>query len=324
LREAPRAQPFPYNRRESTAVHTAGAARLTGENTRGMASLARRLDTNVAGDFFVDAECIDCGTCRWMAPDVFDRRRGHSRVHAQPTDGARMRRAEQAAIACPVAAIGTAEGHDLTPARDSFPAPVDGPVHHCGFHSPDSYGAASYLIVRPAGNVLVDSPRFTGPLVAAIERLGGVATMFLTHRDDVADHARFAGHFGCARVLHVDDVTRGTADVERRIDGLDAVALDDELTVIPTPGHTRGSACLLFRERHLFSGDHVAWSREADRITAFRGACWYDWQVQTESMARLAGHRFAWILPGHGAPCSLPPARMAEEMQRCVAWMRRQ
>lgn len=31
-----------------------------------MAEIAKRLATNVSGEFFVDSTCIDCGTCRLM------------------------------------------------------------------------------------------------------------------------------------------------------------------------------------------------------------------------------------------------------------------
>ncbi len=61
------------------------------------------------------------------------------------------------------------------------------------------------LVTRPAGfggNVLVDSPRFAGSLVRRIEEMGGVSLMFLSHRDDIADHAKFSAHFGCPRVMH--------------------------------------------------------------------------------------------------------------------------
>lgn len=67
--------------------------------------------------------------------------------------------------------------------------------------------------MRPEGNVLVDSPRFAAPLVRRIEAMGGVALMFLTHRDDVADHEKFHQHFGCQRIVHEADVTRPTAGV---------------------------------------------------------------------------------------------------------------
>ena len=286
-----------------------------------MASQAQRLETNVAGDFFVDGTCIDCGTCRWVAPASFNRAGEMSRVYRQPADASATRRAEMALLACPVAAIGTAEHHDLAPARNAFPDLIDDGVYHCGYHAESSYGAASYLIVRPEGNILVDSPRFTGPLVSRIEALGGVATLFLTHKDDVADHARFRAHFGCDRILHADDVTAGTRDIEHPIEGHDPIALDHDVTLIPVPGHTRGSVCLLYRDRVLFSGDHVAWSPDLEQIYAFRRACWYDWEALKRSMARLAEHRFERILPGHGWPCHFPNGRMAAEMQRCLDWM---
>ncbi|MGZ5426499.1 MAG: 4Fe-4S domain-containing protein, partial [Thermoanaerobaculia bacterium] len=36
-----------------------------------MARLAERLPENAPGDFYVDRTCIDCATCRQMAPEVF-------------------------------------------------------------------------------------------------------------------------------------------------------------------------------------------------------------------------------------------------------------
>jgi glyoxylase-like metal-dependent hydrolase (beta-lactamase superfamily II)/ferredoxin len=287
-----------------------------------MASQLKRLSTNVDGDFYVDATCIDCDTCRWMAPEVFDRREAQSRVHRQPRDANETESALRALLACPTGSIGAVEKHDLAAARAAFPVPIDGEVHHCGYHAESSFGAASYFIRRPAargGNVMIDSPRFTNALVRRIEEMGGIATLFLTHGDDLADQARWAAHFRCVRVMHADDAP---PEIERRIEGLEPVAIDPELLVIPTPGHTRGSACLLFRETHLFSGDHAAWSEPRKQIIGFRDACWYSWDRQTESMERLARHRFEWILPGHGRRCHFSADRMAAEMAHCVAWMR--
>jgi glyoxylase-like metal-dependent hydrolase (beta-lactamase superfamily II)/ferredoxin len=289
-----------------------------------MAALAKRLLTNAPGEFFVDATCIDCDTCNWVAPDAFDDGGdGHSRVHTQPGDAAGRLRAEMALLACPVGAIGTRTKHDLAAARASFPERVEDEVYHLGYHAEASFGAASYLVRRPEGNVLVDSPRFTAPVVTALERAGGVKYMFLTHQDDVADHAKFRARFGCERILHADDVTHGTREVEIKIAGRDPVALAPDLRIIPVPGHTRGSACLLVDETFLLSGDHVAWSPERRQIYAFRDACWYDWQELRRSMARLAEHRFEWILPGHGRRCHFPAPQMKAEMLRCVEWMAR-
>lgn len=53
------------------------------------------------------------------------------------------------------------EPGEMTEAQRSFPLPtVCEDVYHCGFHSEYSYGAASWLVRRPEGNVMVDSPRF--------------------------------------------------------------------------------------------------------------------------------------------------------------------
>jgi ferredoxin len=214
-----------------------------------VADIKKRLRTNVAGDFYVDESCIDCATCRWMAPEVFDEAEGASRVHCQPGDGASRLRALQALIACPTASIGTHEkAADMAEAVASFPrrfGPEDLPVYHCGFHAESSFGAASYLIQRPEGNVLIDSPRFSEPLAKSLEALGGVAMMLLTHRDDVADHARFAERFGCQRVMHAADVSSGTRGIEMVIAGEAAISLASDLEAIPCPGHTRGSVCYL-------------------------------------------------------------------------------
>jgi glyoxylase-like metal-dependent hydrolase (beta-lactamase superfamily II) len=146
--------------------------------------------------------------------------------------------------------------------------------------------------------------------------------MFLTHRDDVADHRRFREHFGCERVMHERDLGEGTRDIERPIRGDDPEALDEELLVIPTPGHTRGSACLLYRDLFLFTGDHIAWSESRGHIYAFRSACWFDWGTLVRSSERLAAYSFEWVLPGHGRRCHFPRERMASEMEKALRWMR--
>src|SRR6267142_4028005 len=104
--------------------------------------------------------------------------------------------------------IGTLSHLSAKAAVAAYPELIDENVYFCGFASESSYGASSYLVVRPEGNVLIDSPRFASPLVKRIEKLGGIELMFLTHRDDVADHEKSAKYFGARRILHRDDVTR--------------------------------------------------------------------------------------------------------------------
>jgi len=290
-----------------------------------VASLAARLPDNAPGDFYVDRTCIDCDTCRRIAPEVFDHGDGHSYVRRQPDGEPQRLRALMALVACPTASIGTVRRTNASEAAAAFPETVDENVSFCGFTAESSFGAWSYLVRRPAGNVIVDSPRAAAPLMKRIEQMGGARLMFLTHRDDVAEHATFRRRFGCARVLHADDVTAATRDVERRLEGPDPVRLDDDLLAIPVPGHTRGHSVLLYRDRFLFTGDHLAWSEKRRRLVAFRDACWYSWTEQTRSMERLLDHSFEWVLPGHGGRWHAPSAAaMRQELERCIAWMRDQ
>jgi glyoxylase-like metal-dependent hydrolase (beta-lactamase superfamily II) len=145
--------------------------------------------------------------------------------------------------------------------------------------------------------------------------------MFLTHRDDVADHAAFARRFGCTRVMHADDA--GRMPIERRLDGDAPVALDDELLAIPVPGHTRGSTALLYRERFLFTGDHLWWDEDLSRLDCGRDVCWYSWRDQLRSLERLRDFRFEWVLPGHGRPFHAPSATaMRAEIERTIRALR--
>ena len=285
-----------------------------------MAELKRRRGENVAGSMFVDASCIDCGTCRWIAPESFDDSGGYSRVWRQPDTAQRRQRALMALVACPTASIGSTEKQNMAGATAAFPERIAGEVYHCGFHSEKSYGAASYFIRRPQGNVLVDSPRFARPLMKRLEDLGGISLLFLTHRDDVADHAQFARHFGCTRVIHVDDAI-AAREAERRIEGPDPVTVADDLVIVPVPGHTRGSMCLLYRNEFLFTGDHLHWEPETESLGASRHVCWHDWREQTRSMARLQAYTFEWVLPGHGRRCHMPAVHMARALADCVRHM---
>src|ERR1700748_362553 len=167
----------------------------------GVANLNLKLKENAPGELFVDETCIDCDTCRELAPRTFGSlRNGQSFVREQPRDDAEWCCALRALVSCPTASIG-AERSAKAAARD-LPVAIAERVFRCGYSSESSYGAQSYFLQRQGGNVLVDSPRAAAPLLKRLEELGGVARMFLTHRDDVADHATFRERFGCERIIH--------------------------------------------------------------------------------------------------------------------------
>lgn len=290
-------------------------------HTEGMARLEARLPENADGELFVDASCIDCDTCRQVAPASFARSpRGLSFVHRQPATEAERHRALMAVVACPTASIGAVHPIDATEGVRAFPERVAGDVYYCGFASASSYGASSYLIRRAGGNVLVDSPRAARPLLRRLRELGGARLLFLTHRDDVADQRKLRDELGCERVIHADDVARETEDVERKLEGREPVTLAEDLVAIPVPGHTRGSTALLYRDEFLFTGDHLWWSEERGSLHASRAVCWYSWPEQVRSVERLLDFSFEWVLPGHGARHHAASAEaMRRELARLVA-----
>lgn len=287
-----------------------------------MAKLQQRRQENIAGNFYVDTTCIDCDTCRWMAPEIFSEIGEQSAVHHQPSNSIEELHAFQALLSCPTASIGTVEKpKDIKQVQDSIPILVAEKVYHCGYHAENSFGAASYLIIRPEGNILVDSPRFSPPLVKKIEAMGGIKYLYLTHRDDVADHQKFHEHFGCDRILHRDEISSGTKNVEIQLTGTDPYALSPDLLIIPVPGHTKGHTVLLYDNKYLFTGDHLAWSDEYHHLYAFKYACWYSWSELKKSMNKLANYRFEWVLPGHGRRYHADAETMKQEMQICLDWL---
>ncbi len=282
----------------------------------GMARPDLRHDANAHGAWYVDERCIDCGTCRDLAPVTFVSRGPQSVVACQPVDPLAEQGAWLAAQACPTQSIGTLD-HRPRPGRLYPWLLLDG-VYDLGFTSPDSFGASSYLAARPEGGLMVDSPRFTAGLVRAVEDLGGVTHVLLTHRDDVADAGRWAEHFGAQVWVHEHDRSAApfATDLVR---GLEPVDVLPGVRCIPVPGHTRGSVVWVVGEV-AFTGDSLAWSHQRGDLTAFKGACWYSWPAQLDSLERLAaGCRPSWVLPGHGARCHLPASELHERLLGLVA-----
>src|SRR2546422_9536722 len=138
-----------------------GGGPAVAQGGNGMADVAKRLSTNIGGNFFVDTTCINCDTCRQLAPKSFVENGEDSSVYRQPETESERYQAYQALLACPVGSIG-ALGPDkavMRAATDSFPMLIENNVCYNGFNSEKSFGANSYFIRHPDGNWLVDAPR---------------------------------------------------------------------------------------------------------------------------------------------------------------------
>eukprot|EP00798_Chlamydomonas_sp_ICE-L_P007413 gene7413-542_t len=97
-------------------------------------------------------------------------------------------------------------------------------LFHCGWHSEKTYGGASYLIQRSAeegGNVMVDCPRYNPVLIKCLESMGGVSAIYLTHVDDIGDHAKWAKYFKAPRIMHELEIKNrpDLRDLEIQLEG---------------------------------------------------------------------------------------------------------
>lgn len=294
-----------------------------------MARPEQRLATNVPGPFYVDATCIDCGTCWQFDPLHYAPTGSSSRVQRQPEGDGELRQALLALQACPVAAIGTSRQLLRQMPSEGFPALITrhaaGDVYYCGWASKRSFGASSWLVVRPEGNVLIDGPRWSAPLARRIKELGGLQRIVLTHRDDVADHAQWARAFGAERWIHAADAD-AAPQAEHQLSGSDAQHLDADLQLIPTPGHTAGSmvAVLGARKQVLFSGDHIWWNPAHQAVVASRTYCWWNWSAQLCSVERLLDLDVAWLLPGHGHQHQFAPGQWRVALEQTLAYAKAQ
>ncbi len=288
-----------------------------------MAKIARRRKENVEGDFFVDDTCIDCDTCRWIAPEIFTRQEKKSAVYHQPITPQERQHSLQALLSCPTFSIGTInKPQDIGQIQESFPLRIADNVYHCGYHSQKSYGATSYFIQRSKGNILIDSPRFNLSLVKQLEKMGGVKYLYLTHQDDVADHQFFHDHFNCDRILHREDIKPQTENVEIKLDITEPWPLAEDVLIIPVPGHTKGHTVLLYKNKFLFTGDHLAWSNYLQKLVGFRDYCWFSWEKVIESTKKLTQYNFEWILPGHGRRYQASKSQMQQQLSIGIDWMK--
>ncbi|MFE4610583.1 hypothetical protein ACFRK5_19880 [Streptomyces niveus] len=116
-------------------------------------------DTPTEHGWYVDDRCTNCDVARRLAPGLIAEQGGRSVVVRRPRDAEDERRLHAAAFAChtPVPSA-----RRLDPALDPYPMPLDATVYLCGHNAPMTAAANSYLLRRPAGNLLmVDTPRWS-------------------------------------------------------------------------------------------------------------------------------------------------------------------
>jgi glyoxylase-like metal-dependent hydrolase (beta-lactamase superfamily II) len=123
----------------------------------------------------------------------------------------------------------------------------------------------AFLLRRGEGNVLIYS---TGSVAAgAFADLGGIARAYLNHRHEAA----FGDDLpGVPLFVHAGDREAVASKRTVRAAFSHRHMLDDDLEVIPTPGHTPGATAYLWdngRHRFLFTGDTI-YLRDGEWVAA--------------------------------------------------------
>src|SRR5512144_1581104 len=146
-----------------------------GEDDRKLGLVVKPLlkPDSAPGDWYVDTACIDCGASRHVAPDLVVARHGKSVFARQPATPEERLAAWRAALVCPTASV-RSETKQPRPRATIFPQEITDDVWRCGFNARSSFGAHSYFVRRPGGNLLVDSPRLATELVKWFEDAGGI------------------------------------------------------------------------------------------------------------------------------------------------------
>jgi glyoxylase-like metal-dependent hydrolase (beta-lactamase superfamily II) len=282
-----------------------------------MARLTDRHPDNTPGDWYVDNRCIACDVALQHAPDLISSADdGLSIVTRQPVSPDEELAMWRAALACPTRSIGTISRRQAP--VGVFPFQVAPGVFLCGHNDRRSFGAHSWFVPQTPDPFLVDAPHWDQDLVKAMEDAGGIDHVLLTHRDDISDAERYAEHFKARVWIH-------EADRDAAPFATDIITTTDEVTIFPgvvafaMPGHTQGSVLYLHGDRHLFSGDTLAWSRHTSDLRAIE-TIWYSRQEHRRSLARLASsaHLFEHVFPGHGDWTKGPIDDMSDRLARLI------
>jgi glyoxylase-like metal-dependent hydrolase (beta-lactamase superfamily II) len=121
----------------------------------------------------------------------------------------------------------------------------------------DTLGGTAYLIIEPTGNILVDSPAWSRANRDFLIEMGGVKSIFLTHRGGSGRVTEIATELECHPICQEQEAY--TIPEIKVTTFQHQFNINDRLAAIWTPGHSPGSSCLYYNNYGgvLFSGRHL-------------------------------------------------------------------
>ena len=283
-----------------------------------MAKLSDKNSNSIKGNFFVDNRCIGCMSCESFDSDTFVLKNGKAYVYAQPNSQG-FENAAIALLSCPVNAIGVQiNKEEIRKAKKKLPLKLHEDLYFCSYNSEKTFGSNSYLLKTTNGNILIDSPKYVKPLLEKLEALGGIKYIYLTHKDDIGEYLKFKEYFNAEVIFHENDfnVSIKTADII--LSGQEDYILNKNVKIIQVPGHTKGHTVLLYKDKYLFTGDHLAYKTKYEHLYMFKNHCWYDWKKQIASLNKLLNYRFSHLYAGHGANFVTTHEKMKDKIKECL------
>lgn len=163
----------------------------------------------------------------------------------------------------------------------------------------------------------MDVPEFEPHLLDALEMAGGVEWIFISHWDDIGDACEFQKRFSSKIVMHAAEAKAVGCTVEITFN--QPTPISEQLTAIPTPGHSPGSSCLLFSQTpgFLFTGDHLMGTRQ-DSVLPAKFPWTHDWDQQIKSAWAVLEYPFDVVLPAHH---NLPKGHLVGAKDALRKWL---
>ena len=166
----------------------------------------------------------------------------------------------------------------------------------------DTLGGTSYFIVDNIGNILIDCPAGNEINQEFIRSQGGIDYFIISHRGGIGKHVQqLQQAFNCQVIIQEQEAyLLPECEVTSFADNY---ALNSELELIWTPGHSPGSCCLYWQREGgiLFTGRHLL-PKSPTEIVPLKTAKTFHWWRQLNSIAKLrdrfTAETLQYMLPG--------------------------